>query len=219
MIQVNYRWLIPWLLMPLALLSACEREKPQTPATTQEQQAPATAQEQQVPAITEEKQAQTAPGEQEKTAQTMKGTAELEPTEGNKATGTVTFTSVDGGVQIVADLEGLEPGKHGFHIHENGDCSAPDAESAGGHLNPEGSPHGAPDNPAAQRHVGDLGNVEADEEGKAHYERTDQVISMEGENTILGKAVIVHAQPDDLETQPTGGAGPRLACGVIQTRE
>jgi Cu-Zn family superoxide dismutase len=149
----------------------------------------------------------------------MKATVELEPTEGNKATGTVTFTSVDGGVQIVADLEGLEPGKHGFHIHENGDCSAPDAEMAGGHFNPEGSPHGAPDNPAAQRHVGDLGNVEADEEGKAHYERTDQLISMEGENTIVGKAVIVHAQPDDLETQPTGGAGPRLACGVIQARE
>jgi Cu-Zn family superoxide dismutase len=126
---------------------------------------------------------------------------------------------VDGGVQIVADLEGLEPGKHGFHIHENGDCSAPDAESAGGHFNPDGSPHGAPDNPASQRHVGDLGNVEADADGKAHYERTDQIISMEGDNSIVGKAVIVHAQSDDLQTQPTGGAGPRLACGVIQARE
>lgn len=210
MIQVNYRWLVPLLLVLLPPLAACEREQPQTPAATQKEQAPAT---------TEEKQTQAAPGEQEKTAQTMKATAELEPTEGNEVTGTVTFTSVDGGVQIVADLEGLEPGKHGFHIHEKGDCSAPDAGSAGGHFNPEGSPHGAPDNPVVQRHAGDLGNVEADEEGKAHYERTDQVISMEGESSIVGKAVIVHAQSDDLETQPTGGAGPRLACGVIQARE
>ena len=210
MIQVNYRWLVPLLLVLLPPLAACEREQPQTPATTQKEQAPA---------ATEEKQTRAAPEEQGKTAQTMKATAELEPTEGNNVTGTVTFTSVDGGVQIVADLEGLEPGKHGFHIHEKGDCSAPDAESAGGHFNPEGLPHGAPDNPAVQRHAGDLGNVEADEEGKAHYERTDQVISMEGENSIVGKAVIVHAQPDDLQSQPVGEAGSRLACGVIQAQE
>ena len=210
MIQVNYRWLIPLLLVLLPPLAACEREQPQTPATTQKEQAPA---------ATEEKQTRAAPEEQGKTAQTMKATAELEPTEGNNVTGTVTFTSVDGGVEIVADLEGLEPGKYGFHIHEKGDCSAPDAESAGGHFNPDGSPHGDPDNPAGQRHVGDMGNVEADEEGKAHYERTDQVISMEGENSIVGKAVIVHAQPDDLQSQPVGEAGSRLACGVIQAQE
>jgi Cu-Zn family superoxide dismutase len=207
---VNYRWLVPLLLFLLPPLAACEREEPRTPPATQQEQAPAT---------TREQQTQAAPEEEAKTAQTMKATAELKPTEGNNATGTVTFTSVDGGVQIVADLEGLEPGKHGFHIHESGDCSAPDAESAGGHFNPDGSPHGAPDNPASQRHVGDLGNVEADADGKAHYESTDQVISMEGENSIVGKAVIVHARSDDLQTQPTGVAGPRLACGVIQARE
>lgn len=210
MIQVKHRWLFPLLIILLPTLAACEREQTQTPATTQEKQAPA---------ATEEKKTRAAPEEQGKTAQTMKATAELEPTEGNNVTGTVTFTSVDGGVEIVADLEGLEPGKHGFHIHEKGDCSAPDAESAGGHFNPDGSPHGDPDNPAGQRHVGDMGNVEADEEGKAHYERTDQVISMEGENSIVGKAVIVHAQPDDLQSQPVGEAGSRLACGVIQAQE
>lgn len=210
MIQVNYRWLVPLLLILLPPLAACEREKPQTPATTREGGAPATA---------EEKQTQAAPEEEAKTARTMKAIAELKPTEGNNVTGTVTFTSVEGGVRIVADLEGLDPGKHGFHIHERGDCSAPDAESAGGHFNPDGSPHGDPDNPAGQRHAGDLGNVDADEEGKAHYDRTDQLISMEGEDSIVGKAVIVHAQPDDLRSQPTGGAGPRLACGVIQARE
>lgn len=210
MIQVNYRWLIPLLLFLLLPLAACEREQPQTPSTTEEKQTPATTQEKQAPAATEE---------EVKTAQTMKAVAELKSTEGNEATGTVTFTSENGGVRIVADLEGLEPGEHGFHIHETGDCSAPDAKSAGGHFNPEGSPHGAPDNPADQRHVGDLGNVEANDDGKANYERTDQIISMEGENSIVGKAVIVHAQPDDLQSQPTGGAGPRVACGVIQAQE
>jgi Cu-Zn family superoxide dismutase len=119
----------------------------------------------------------------------------------------------------VADLEGLEPGLHGFHIHEVGDCSAPDASSAGGHFNPDNTPHGTPENPPAQRHVGDLGNLEADAEGKAHYERVDQMLPLRGPNSIVGKSVIVHAQADDLSSQPSGSAGPRLACGVIQARE
>lgn len=218
MFKVNYRWIIPFLffLIPLA---ACEREQTQTTQEEQTQttQPPATEEEGQIQPTQEEAPA-TAQGQGEP-AQVTKATAELKPTEGNNVTGTVSFTTEDGGVRIVADLEGLQPGKHGFHIHENGDCSAPDAESAGGHFNPDGSPHGAPDNPADQRHLGDMGNVEANEEGKAHYERTDQVMSLEGDNSIVGKAVIVHSQPDDLESQPTGGAGQRLACGVIQADE
>jgi Cu-Zn family superoxide dismutase len=125
----------------------------------------------------------------------------------------VTFTQVDEGLRIVADIEGLSHGKHGFHIHEYGDCSAPDGTSAGGHFNPENKPHGAPD--SEDRHVGDLGNITAGPDGTAHYDRTDSMISFDGPRSIIGRAVVVHADEDDLESQPTGNAGPRVACGVI----
>ncbi len=149
----------------------------------------------------------------------VRAVAKLLPTEGSRVSGTVTFIARNGTVEVRADLEGLEPGLHGFHIHEKGDCSAPDATSAGGHFNPDKTPHGSPTEPAERRHVGDLGNVEADSEGKAHLEMIDRIIVLEGEHAIVGKAVIVHADPDDLTTQPTGNAGARLACGVIEARE
>jgi Cu-Zn family superoxide dismutase len=139
--------------------------------------------------------------------------AVLHPTEGNEAAGTVTFTKTEMGIRIVADISGLAPGKHGFHIHEFGDCRAVDATSAGGHYNPEDMPHGAPTD--AQRHVGDLGNLIADDTGHAHYERTDDLMTFSGENSIIGRGVIVHSGEDDLETQPTGNSGSRVACGVI----
>lgn len=142
--------------------------------------------------------------------------AELEPTEGSDVRGTVTFTEEGDGVRVVATVTGLPEGAHGFHVHEFGDCSAPDASSAGGHFDPTGAEHGAPDADEAGRHVGDLGNIEADETGAAEYDRVDNVIAFEGTNSVVGKAVVVHAQEDDLETQPTGDAGERLACGVIE---
>jgi Cu-Zn family superoxide dismutase len=193
MIQVACRWLLP-LLVFLLPLAACEREKAKTPA------APAEKAEAEI-------------------GQSAQAVAELKPTEGNNVTGKVTFISQNGALRVVADIEGLAPGKHGFHIHEIGDCSAPDASSAGGHFNPGKAPHGAPENPPAQRHAGDLGNLEANADGKAHYEMLDQVLALGGPNSIVGKSVIVHAQPDDLSTQPVGNAGPRLACGVIQAGE
>lgn len=137
----------------------------------------------------------------------------LTPTKGGNVRGVVTFTHVSEGIRIVADIEGLSPGMHGFHIHEKGDCSTPDASSAGGHFDPRHSKHGSPDSP--ERHVGDLGNIVADSKGHAHYDRVDTLISFEGENNILGKAVIVHSDADDYKTQPTGNAGGREACGVI----
>lgn len=149
----------------------------------------------------------------------VRAVAELKPTEGNRVSGTVTFSSRNGAIWVVADIEGLEPGRHGFHVHEKGDCSAADASSAGGHFNPDSAPHGAPENPPAQRHAGDLGNLEVDAEGKAHYERADPLLSLTGPDSIVGKSVIVHASADDLSSQPAGNAGPRLACGVIQVRE
>ncbi|HEX7071516.1 MAG TPA: superoxide dismutase family protein [Rhodothermales bacterium] len=142
-------------------------------------------------------------------------TAQLQPTQGNNVSGTVTFTEVAGGVRVVANITGLQPGEHGFHVHETGDCSASDASSAGGHYSPEGAPHGAPTDAAGQRHMGDLGNIEADSSGTAMYERVDEVLALSGPNSIIGKAVIVHANMDDLESQPSGNAGARVACGII----
>ena len=135
------------------------------------------------------------------------------PTEGNKVSGLVTFTKEADGIKVVADIEGLTPGKHGFHVHEYGDCSAPDGTSTGGHFNPTNQPHGAPTD--VHRHVGDLGNLVANKDGKAHYEWTDHVISFKGQNSIIGRGIIIHAGEDDLHTQPTGNAGKRVACGVI----
>jgi Cu-Zn family superoxide dismutase len=139
--------------------------------------------------------------------------AVLHPTKGSDVTGTVTFTQDGDKVQIDATVEGLAPGKHGFHIHELGDCSAPDGTSAGGHYNPDNHPHAGPDQ--MDRHMGDLGNLEADGMGTAHYRRTDGYVTLNGPHSVIGRAVIVHAGEDDLTTQPTGNAGGRQACGVI----
>ena len=140
--------------------------------------------------------------------------AVMHATAGNKAHGTVRFTQSGDSVKVVADLEGLNPGqKHAMHIHQFGDCSAPDATSAGGHYNPEGHPHALPE--TDMRHAGDLGNVQADADGKAHYEITISNVSVAGtKNPIIGRGVIVHAKPDD-GGQPVGNAGARVACGVI----
>lgn len=143
-----------------------------------------------------------------------KAQAILWPTQGNTAQGKVSFTVVEGGVKIIADVDDLTPGKHGFHIHEHGDCSAPDASSAGGHFNPTGSKHGSPD--SSERHAGDLGNLVADNNGHAHYERIDTVITLDGPHSIIGRSIIIHEKEDDFKTQPAGNAGARVACGIIE---
>jgi Cu-Zn family superoxide dismutase len=140
--------------------------------------------------------------------------AVLHPTAGQKCQGVVRFTEEGDSVKVVADLEGLNPGqKHAFHIHQYGDCTGADGMSAGGHYNPEGHEHGLP--VTENRHAGDLGNVEADSAGKAHYEITVKNITVAGsKNPIIGRGVIVHAKVDD-GSQPTGNAGGRIACGVV----
>lgn len=144
----------------------------------------------------------------------LKAVADMAPTEGSEVRGTVTFEETDGNVLVTAELSGLAPGMHGFHIHEVGDCSAPDATSAGGHFNPMDAMHGGPG--SAEHHSGDLGNIEADENGNASYNSTLGYLTLgEGPTSIVGRAVIVHEKEDDLESQPTGAAGARLACGVI----
>jgi Cu-Zn family superoxide dismutase len=139
--------------------------------------------------------------------------ANLSPTRGSAVSGRVVFTRTDGGINVSAEFEGLAEGAHGLHIHELGDCSAPDASSAGAHFNPESERHGAPGD--EHRHVGDLGNVVADKAGKARLETLDGRMALDGPQGILGRSVIVHTNPDDLRTQPTGNAGGRLACAVI----
>lgn len=147
-------------------------------------------------------------------ARAQNATATLQPTQGNTVKGTINLMTMGDGVHFTGTVTGLKPGKHGFHVHENGDCSAPDASSAGGHFNPGNKPHGAPDSP--EHHAGDLGNIEADASGTAHVNIHVNGITLgSGANSVLGKAIIVHANPDDF-SQPTGNAGGRLACGVIK---
>jgi Cu-Zn family superoxide dismutase len=140
--------------------------------------------------------------------------ATLSPTESRPVAGTVKFVQEPGGVRVVADLSGLAPGQHGFHIHANGDCSAPDFSSAGDHFDPAGTKHGAREHQTA--HAGDMGNIEADAGGKAHLEYVDPKMTLEGANSVVGKAVIVHEKVDDLVTQPSGNSGARIACAVIE---
>lgn len=143
--------------------------------------------------------------------------AALESKSGSKVTGTVTFTQTGGGtVKVTADIKGLAPGKHGFHIHENGDCSGKDAKAAGGHFNPTRVKHGGPN--AAVHHIGDLGNITAGANHEAKVSATFDFLSLQGVNSIVGRSVIVHERADDLHSQPSGNAGARIACGVIKLK-
>ena len=142
-----------------------------------------------------------------------KATAVVHPVKGQTVSGSVKFEKTDGGTKISWDLAGLTPGKHGFHIHELGDCNCDDLKCAGGHFNPEGKKHGSP--MAPERHVGDLGNIEADAKGMSKGEMTDKQITLTGDHSVVGRSVILHAKEDDMTTDPAGNAGDRIASGVI----
>ena len=181
----NYRnWIVFFSILPIVFLVGCG------PAQQSAEQAPPSAE-----------------------PKSKMAHANLQPTEGNAVQGTAHFEEIRGELHVEIKLTGLTPGKHGFHVHETGDCAAPDASSAGGHFNPEGKPHGAPG--AAEHHVGDLGNVEANAAGQAETDLHFDFLTMDGPNSIIGKAVVVHAGEDDLQSQPTGNAGARVGCGVI----
>ena len=142
-----------------------------------------------------------------------KAIAVVMATAGNSVSGEITFQATDQGIRVTGRLEGLTPGEHGFHIHQYGDCSAPDGSSAGGHFNPANSAHASPT--SAERHVGDLGNITADEHGIVELDMVDSQLAFSGPNSIIGRAVVVHGGPDDFTSQPSGAAGPRVGCGVI----
>jgi len=145
-----------------------------------------------------------------------RATAALQPTKGSKAFGEATFEQVGDKVRVVVFAQGLKPdAEHGFHIHEAGDCSSGDGMSAKGHFNPHGKPHGDPK--SAERHAGDLPSLKSDKAGRAKVDATVDAISIgQGTGNIVGRGLIIHADPDDYKTQPTGNAGARLACGVIK---
>jgi Cu-Zn family superoxide dismutase len=149
-------------------------------------------------------------------ADAPKATANLEPTRGNKASGKVDFYQVSDKVRVVGTVNGLVPGReHGFHVHEAGDCSSGDGMSAKGHFNPLGKPHAYPSTP--ERHAGDMPALKADSNGTAKVDATLDVMTVApGPTSIIGRGLIVHADPDDYKTQPTGNSGARIACAVIQ---
>jgi Cu-Zn family superoxide dismutase len=194
------------LILALSLpLSACkkkEEEAAKEPETKEATEAP--------------KEEAKAPTPEPPKAEPATAVAKIEPKSGSKVAGTVTFREVEGGTEVEVKLTGLTPGEHGFHIHEKGDCSSDDGKSAGGHYNPAGVDHGAPD--AEVHHAGDLGNITADDKGVAEKTATYDFFSIkeDGENNVRGLAVIVHEKPDDLKSQPTGAAGARVGCGVIE---
>jgi Cu-Zn family superoxide dismutase len=142
------------------------------------------------------------------------GTATLAPTSGNTAAGTVTFRDLGNGkVMVDAKLTGVPPGIHGFHVHELGACGD-NGNAAGPHFNASSAAHGAPSSLA--HHNGDFGNVEADTNGNVTVSREVTGVTVSsGALSVVGRAVILHANPDDFVTQPTGNAGARIACGVV----
>lgn len=145
-----------------------------------------------------------------------RASAQLQPTRGNNVAGDVTFTQKGDKVVVAAKVSGLKPNQeHGFHVHEKGDCSSGDGMSAGGHFNPKGSPHGHHSTPA--RHAGDMPNLKADASGNASMSvEIDLITVSDGPTSVVGRGLIVHANPDDYKSQPVGNAGARLACAVIQ---
>jgi len=146
----------------------------------------------------------------------LRATAQLKPTKGSKTFGEATFEQTGKKVRVIVFAQGLKPDQeHGLHIHEVGDCSADDAMSAKGHFNPHGKPHAS--HTATERHAGDLPSLKANKQGRGKVDVELDVITLTpGPASIIGRSIIIHADPDDFKTQPTGNAGARLACGVIR---
>lgn len=144
----------------------------------------------------------------------------MQPRSESRVTGTLEIFETTKGLRMAGTLTGFEPNsKHGFHIHENADCSAADAKSAGKHYNPENLRHGAAS--SQESHAGDLGNIEADKDGRVLINKTfaDLILfkskpSVE-KHPVLNRSIVVHKNADDFKSQPSGAAGPRMACGEI----
>jgi Cu-Zn family superoxide dismutase len=144
-----------------------------------------------------------------------KAIARLESKSSSSVTGQATFTEKTGGVEISIEIRGAKPGMHGVHLHDKGDCSAPDASSAGGHFNPDNKSHGSPS--VDPHHAGDFGNFNVGADGTGKLKLTVKGLTVApGSNSVVGHALVIHADPDDLKTDPSGKSGARVACGVVQ---
>lgn len=197
-------------LASVALLAGCSNDNQGTPASSAAAESAASA----PTAATSPAASPTA--SPSAAAVSLHAQAVLASASDSKVSGELSFAPTDQGVHITGRITGLKPDStHGFHIHEHGDCSTPDASSAGGHFNPTQQPHGHP--AQGQRHAGDLPNQTANAEGVVTVDvlAHDVKLGTGGSTDILGGAVIVHAQPDDYSSQPSGNAGARIACGVI----
>lgn len=142
--------------------------------------------------------------------------AELLARSGSMVSGTVNFSETDGRLRVEAKVAGLTPGEHGFHVHEAGDCSAPDAASAKGHFNPMSKAHGH--HTSDEHHGGDMPNLIADAQGVAIYGAELRGLTLSGPTGVVGRSIVIHADPDDYKSQPAGNSGKRVACGAIAAR-
>ena len=196
--NTQYRRFLVALTVAASLLAGCgKREEAATPAAD----APATT---------------VTPAPAEAPAPAVTASAQLAPTQGHTASGTLSIQAEGEALHISGRLEGLPPnGEFGFHIHEKGDCSAPDASSAGGHFNPANAQHGNPQ--GGTHHAGDMLNAKSDADGVAQVDAVTTGVSLTAgqPNDARGKAIVLHEKPDDYATQPSGNSGARIACGVI----
>ena len=193
------KYLIP-LLATAALLTACGQKKEETP-----------------PAADSATGTPSTPPVAEPEPASAGAAANLAATQGNTASGSLTLTADGSAVHIMGALSGLKPNSEfGFHIHEKGDCSAPDASSAGGHFNPTNAQHGDPQ--GETHHAGDMLNAKSDAQGMAQVHATATGVTVGGgqPNDIIGKAIVLHEKADDYKSQPAGDSGARIACGVIK---
>lgn len=194
---------LSWLAVTLTL-SACGQADRNTSAPGSDSQADAAAQ------------APAGWAAAEATLGRPSARATLESIGDSGAQGAVLFVETGDGLHIAARVSGLEPGPHGMHLHENGDCSGAGAEAAGDHFAPRGHPHGSPSDTPAEHHAGDLGNIRAPFGGTADKRMTDQGLTLHGNLGVVGRAVVVHEGEDDLSSQPSGGSGNPIACGVVR---
>lgn len=197
--DIRMRSALPMALLATLALSACATAP--SPSPTKPRQT-------QIPAVLTAPAASTIPA----------AVAHVAGASGSLVSGSLALVPLHGGVRITGDLGGLTPGSHGFHIHQTGDCSAADAASAGGHFNPTGSAHGRAGTTA--HHAGDIDNIVADASGVAHVDVQLRGVSLGGNaaTDIIGRALVVHAAPDDYQSQPAGNSGTRVGCGVIVVR-
>src|SRR5688572_19339928 len=190
----------PGLVIGLTLLlAACSREQPEGVPRAPDDATAAPAEKTAGPAET-----------------AAQAVAQIAPTQGNTVNGSLALAPSTAGVRITGAIQGLKPdAEFGFHVHEKGDCSAPDGSSAGGHFNPTQAEHGNPS--GAAHHAGDMVNIRSNAEGVAQVDTTAAGTALHGDpgTDLMGKAIVVHESPDDYTTQPSGNSGKRVACGVI----